>query len=159
LVGAANKNGTFYALNRSNLAGGPVWQQQIASTDGSCPQCSGAGGSIAPAAFDGTTLFVAGGATTVKGQSCGGSLNALNPATGAFEWQDCLGGSVLSAVVEVPGIVVTGYGTHLLVANASTGQSLFDYNSGGAFFYGAPTISNGMVLGVDDSGNLLAFGQ
>jgi outer membrane protein assembly factor BamB len=159
LVGAANKNGTFYALNRSNLAGGPVWQQQIASTDGSCPQCSGAGGSIAPAAFDGTTLFVAGGATTVKGQSCGGSLNALNPATGAFEWQDCLGGSVLSAVVEVPGIVVTGYGTHLLVANASTGQSLFDYNSGGAFFYGAPTISNGMVLGVDDSGNLLAFGH
>jgi outer membrane protein assembly factor BamB len=62
-------------------------------------------------------------------------------------------------VVEVPGIVVTGYGTHLLVANASTGQSLFDYNSGGALFFGAPTISNGMVLSVDYSGNLLAFGQ
>jgi len=158
-VGAANKNGTFYALDRTNIAGGPVWEQQVASTDGSCPQCSGAGGSIAPAAFDGTTLFVAGGATIISGQSCGGSLNALNPATGAFEWQDCLGGSVLSAVVEAPGIVVTGYGTHLLVANASTGQSLFDYDSGGVFFYGAPAISNGMVLTVDYSGNLLAFGH
>jgi outer membrane protein assembly factor BamB len=159
LVGAANKNGTFYALDRSNLAAGPVWQQQIASTSGGCPQCSGAGGSIAPAAFDGTTLYTAGGATTIKGQSCGGSLNAMNPATGAFEWQDCLAGSVLSAVVAVPGVVVTGYGTHLLVARATTGQSLFDYNSGGAFFFGAPTIANGMVLSVDDSGNLLAFGQ
>ena len=84
LVGAANKNGTFYALDRTNLAGGPVWQQQIASTNGTCPQCNGAGGSIAPAAFDGTTLFVAGGETTVNGQSCDGSLNALNPATGSL---------------------------------------------------------------------------
>jgi outer membrane protein assembly factor BamB len=136
-----------------------VWQQQIATANGVCPQCSGAGGSIAPAAFDGTTLFVAGAATTVKGQSCAGSLNALNPATGAFEWQDCLEGSVLSAVVEVPGIVATGYGTHLLVANASTGQSLFDYNSGGALFFGAPAVSNGMVFAVNYSGNLLAFDQ
>ena len=159
LVGAANKNGTFYALDRTDLTAGPVWQQEIASTDGSCPQCSGAGGSIAPAAFDGTTLFVAGGAATVNGQSCGGSLNALNPATGGFEWQDCLAGSVLSAVVEVPGIVATGYGTHLLVASAATGQTLYDYNSGGALFYGAPTIYNGMVLSVDYSGDLLAFGQ
>ncbi|HEV3268318.1 MAG TPA: PQQ-binding-like beta-propeller repeat protein, partial [Acidimicrobiales bacterium] len=159
LVGAANKNGTFYALDRTNLAAGPVWQQQIASTNGSCPQCSGSGGSIAPAAFDGTTLFVAGGTATVNSQLCAGSLNALNPANGAFEWQDCLGGSVLSAVVEVPGVVVTGYGSHLLVANASTGQSLFDYNSGGAPFYGAPTVSNGMVFSEVYSGNLLAFGQ
>lgn len=95
----------------------------------------------------------------MNGQSCGGSLNALNPASGAFEWQDCLGGSVLSAVVEVPGIVVTGSGTHLLIANAATGRSLFDYNSGGALFYGAPTVSNGMVFSVDYSGNLLAFAQ
>ena len=159
LIGAANKNGIFYALDRTNLGGGPVWQRQIASGNGFCPTCGGAGGSIAPAAFDGTTLFVAGGTTTVNGQSCSGSLNALNPATGAFEWQDCLGGSVLSAVVEAPGIVVTGYGSHLLVANASTGKSLFDYNSGGALFYGAPTLSNGMLFSVDYSGNLLAFGQ
>jgi outer membrane protein assembly factor BamB len=158
LVGAANKNGTFYALDRTNLAGGPVWQQEVAATNGGCPWCNAAGGSIAPAAFDGTTLFVAGGATTVSGASCAGSLNALNPATGAFEWQDCLAGSVLSAVVEVPGIVATGYGTHLLVANASTGKSLFDY-TGPSLFYGAPTISNGMVFSVNYSGNLLAFGH
>jgi hypothetical protein len=36
---------------------------------------------------------------------------------------------------------------------------LFDYNSGGALFYGAPTVSNGMVFSVDYSGNLLAFAQ
>ena len=28
LVGAANKNGIFYALDRTDLAGGPVWQQR-----------------------------------------------------------------------------------------------------------------------------------
>ena len=48
----------------------------------------------------------------------------------------------------------------LLVANAATGQSLFDYNAGAfKFFYGAATVYNGMVYSVNYNGNLFAFGQ
>ncbi len=76
MVGAANKNGVYYAFNRANIGAGPVWQAQIANR-GSCPQCGG--GSVASSAWDGHTLFVAGGKTTINGKACQGSLRAINP--------------------------------------------------------------------------------
>src|SRR5215467_1278396 len=36
MVGAANKNGVYYAFNRANIGAGPVWQAQVAIR-GSCP--------------------------------------------------------------------------------------------------------------------------
>ena len=160
MVGLANKNGIYYAFDRTTVATGPVWQQVIADNSGRCPQCNGAGGSIVPSAFDGSTLFVAGGATTIAGSACPGGLAALDPATGAFKWRACLTASVLGAVTEVPGVVVIGYGNHLLVANAATGASLFDYTSNTAsFFWGAANVSNGVVYAVNMNGNLYAFGQ
>jgi len=159
LVGAANKDGAFYALDRTDVAAGPVWQDQIAA-GGSCPQCGGSGAAISPAAFDGTNLFIAGEATTINGSSCGGSVQDVNPATGAYVWRHCLSGPVLSAIVEIPGVVSVGYGTHLLVARASDGSSLFDYTASGlSFFYGSPNIASGMLYAVNYNGNLMAFGQ
>ncbi len=38
MVGVANKNGKFYAFNRSAINSGPVWKAQIAN-GGDCPQC------------------------------------------------------------------------------------------------------------------------
>jgi outer membrane protein assembly factor BamB len=153
MVGASNKNGKFYALNRSNLGAGPPWTYQVANS-GDCPQCGG--GSISPAAWDGSTLYVAGGAVG----SCKGSLNALS-GNGSRKWQHCFSsGAVLGAVSAVPGVVVVGEGTYVNVQAASDGSSLFNYhdtNSGSAFWSGA-SISNGVIYIGNQDGHLYALG-
>src|SRR5205814_10589746 len=62
------------ALDRANIANGPVWRAQIA-VGGSCPECGQ--GSISSNAWDGSRLYVAGGNTTINGNTCKGSLRAL----------------------------------------------------------------------------------
>src|SRR2546421_11735735 len=107
LVGAVDKNGYFYAFDRSNLAAptNPIWSTQISTEPGSCPQCGK--GSISSAVWDGgKNLYVAGGNTTfTDGQTCGGSLQDLDPATGTSKWHDCLPKTVLGALTLVPGVV------------------------------------------------------
>ena len=159
LVGVANKNGKFYALNRSAFNNGPVWKAQIAN-GGGCPQCGQ--GSISPAAWDGTTLYVAGGNTTISGSSCKGSVDALNPATGAFIWRHCLNdGPVLAAVTLAPGLVVVCQGRYVMVLSAaSPGTTLFrflDSHSGSAF-WAAPSISKGVIYVGNIDGRLYAVG-
>jgi|SRR5579863_1326215 len=156
LLGIANKNGIYYALARGNLGQGPVWQATIAS-GGSNPQ--NGDGSISPSAWDGSTLYVSGGNTTINGTSCQGSLRALNPATGAFLWQDCLTtGPVLGAVTAVPGVAVVGTGPKLVAIATTSGNTLFTANgSSGATFYGGASISNGVLYIGDTNGNLFAF--
>jgi polyvinyl alcohol dehydrogenase (cytochrome) len=156
MVGAVNKNGIYYALQRDNLAAGPVWQDKIAVGGANA---AGGQGSISPGAWDGTTLYVAGGRTTINGVSCAGSVAALNPADGAILWQDCLpDGTVLDALAAAPGIVAVPEGNHLLVVSATSGQTLFSYTtSSGLPIWGAPSIANGVLYVGDNSGQLLAF--
>ena len=157
LVGAANKNGTFYAFDRTNLAGGPVWETTIA-VGGPGPYGTGGQGSIVPAAFDGTNLYVGSGQATINGTTCVGSLEALDPATGAFRWRNCLNGIVLGAVTAVPGVLVVGADNNLLVVDSGTGATLFSYTLPQITFAPA-TVSNGIVYVPDSDGNLYAFGQ
>jgi hypothetical protein len=65
LVGVASKNRKYYAFERSAIGSGPVWQATVAA-GGDCPQCGT--GSISPSAWDGTTLYVAGGGTRISGR-------------------------------------------------------------------------------------------
>jgi outer membrane protein assembly factor BamB len=157
-VGAANKNGTYYALDRAHLSRGPVWTTTIAR-GGSCPYCGD--GSIASSAFDGTRLFVAGGATVIAGATCSGSLRALDPATGTVTWQLCLTtGPVLAGVVSAPGLVLVGSGPDLIGAAAGSGQIL--YRFGGpdrkAAFLAPAWLSGGIVYGGTSGGDLYALG-
>lgn len=158
MVGIANKNGLYYAFDRANISNGPVWEVRVAKT-GACPQCGG--GSISPSAWDGTTLYVAGGSSVIKQMRCKGSLRALNPATGALIWIHCMNdGPVLGAVSAVPGVVVVGEGPDIVLVAANTGNTLFTYsdtNSGSAF-YGAASISNGVLYVGNMDGILYAFG-
>ena len=87
LVAALDKNGIFYAWDRSNVAAGPVWEKRIANP---------AGGplSIASAAWDGSTLYIGGGNTIINGVSCYENISALDPATGNFIWRNCVQGSM-----------------------------------------------------------------
>lgn len=156
-VGIANKNGIYYAFNRNNISAGPVWRAKVAIAGG-CPQCGD--GSISPAAWDGTTLYVAGGTTTIKGSSCKGGLRAVNPATGAFIWEHCmLAGPILGAVSAVPGVIVVGEGNFVIVVDAVTSATLFRYQDPNAnsVFWGAASISNGVIY-IGNQDGLYALG-
>jgi hypothetical protein len=127
LVGIANKNGTYYAFDRSTINNGPLWRAYIATIGGGCgPDCGD--GSVSPSARDGSVLYVAGGQTTIGGVSCKGSLRGLSPVTGKFIWEHCLqDGPVLGAVSLVAGVAFVGEGTTLTVVATSDGHTLYTY--------------------------------
>lgn len=152
MVGAADKNGIFYAFNRASLSSGPVWSAVIA-VPGACPQCGK--GTISSAVFDGFRLEVAGGNTTINGVSCGGSVQALDPATGNYIWQTCLPKTVLGALSLVPGLAALVDGAGLTLVNTQTGKQLFTANGA---YYGSPSISNGVLYVGSTIGKLYAFG-
>jgi polyvinyl alcohol dehydrogenase (cytochrome) len=157
MIGLVNKNGIYYAFDRSHISAGPLWQVRVA-LPGDSPDSGN--GSIAPSSYDNTHLFVAGGVTTINGSHCAGSLRELNPASGAFLWQACLSADVLGAVVTSPGLVVVAAGSTMSVLNSATGSSLFTFHdtNANATFWSAATITHGMIYigSVDD--NLYAFG-
>jgi polyvinyl alcohol dehydrogenase (cytochrome) len=158
MVGVQNKNGVYYAFDRSSLSGGPAWRTRIAKA-GECPECGT--GNISSSAWDGNYLYVGGGTTTVNGVSCKGSVQALQPGTGNIIWQDCLqGGPVLGAISAVPGVVFLGQGTYFMALDAGTGNTLFSYqdSNSGSDFWGPASISNGVAYIGNQDGTLFAFG-
>jgi len=158
MLGIINKNGTYYAFDRTNISAGPVWQTQLANPGGSPDTGQG---SISSSAWDGTNLYVAGAATTINSKNCPGSIQALNPANGTILWQTCVGKDVLAAVIAVPGLVIVGAGPNIFVIDASTGKKLFtfhDTTTGGSSFWAAASISNGILYAGGTDGNLYAFG-
>jgi polyvinyl alcohol dehydrogenase (cytochrome) len=145
LVGVDNKNGTYYVFDRFNLAAGPVWTYNLARA-GESPEAGD--GSISPAAWDGTTLYVAGG--TSPDSTCQGTLQALDPASGAVHWKDCLPGFVIGAVTAAPGILVVGASSHLIVADATTGTVLWRWSDpDGREIWAAPTLARGTLYAAD----------
>jgi PQQ-like domain len=156
LVGVVNKNGIYYAFDRANIAAGPLWEDRIA-VGGDYPR--GGTGAISPSAWDGSTLYLAGGITTIHGVNCSGSLRAVNPATGAFLWERCLGGYVLGAVSAVPGVAVVGAGSSVVAVDTWSGNILYQYAvPSGGVFWGAPTIANGAIYEGNTDGMLYTFG-
>ncbi len=158
-IGIAHKNGIYYVFNRSNINAGPVWQVRIANDNADCPQCGD--GSISPSAWDGNTLYAAGGSTTINGTNCKGSVRALNPLTGAFLWQDCLqNGPVLGAVTAINGVVIVTQGTEVDLLKATNGNTLFTYTDTrtGSTFYGGAAVANGMVFQGNMDGYLSVLG-
>ena len=156
LVGALNKNGIFYAWDRTNLAAGPVWQSTVADPSGS-PR------SIASAAWDGTYLYVAAGGTTLDGTSYYGNISALDPSTGAFVWRVGVTGFMSAGITVVPGVLIEPYGAggNLLFLDPATGNQLRLMNNPpmSSRSDGEVTVSNGIVYAALQEGNLIAVGQ
>lgn len=158
MVGAVNKNGYYYALKRDALSAGPVWEDKVGN-GGDCPQCGT--GNISPSSWDGSTLYIASGNTTINGTNCQGSLRAVNPATGSYIWQHCFGnGPVLGPVATANGVIAASQGQYLMVLNASSGATLFRYQdtNSGSLFYGGPSISHGIIYVGNMDGRLYAIG-
>jgi polyvinyl alcohol dehydrogenase (cytochrome) len=156
MVGLLNKNGIYYAFDRSNISAGPLWQDTLAQPAGS----EAGGNNVASSAWDGTNLYAAAAITTINGKSCSGSLRALNPATGAFIWQDCFNTDIYSPVTMVPGLASVASGTSFYIVNAKTGKQLFSFQdtNSKSFFEGPSSISNGQLYQGNNDGYLYAFG-
>jgi outer membrane protein assembly factor BamB len=156
LVGLVDKNGIFYAFDRSNIAAGPRWQAKITSGGGNGDP---AVGSIVSAAWDGSRLYVGGGNTIVNGTSCTASIDALNPANGSFVWQSCQSSHILGGISAVPGVVIEGTdGGNVVFLNSTNGSPLFSYHAS-APVEGSCTVSNGIVYVSVADGSLVALGQ
>jgi polyvinyl alcohol dehydrogenase (cytochrome) len=163
LVGVANKNGKFYAFARSNISAKVVWTARIADT-GDCPQCGT--GSISPAAWDGSWLYIAGGRTVIDGSRCKGSVRKVDPATGKFIWSHCAtAGPVLGSVTIIAAqagpatLVAVSQGNTVIVMDASTGSALARLSDGkpGSQLCDGPTIADGVLLVGNLDGNLYAY--
>ncbi len=77
-----------------------AWEVRIA-VNGECPQCGG--GSVSSSAWDGHTLYMAGGKTTINGKACRGSVRALNPNTITFSNANASVTPTPTAPIRVPG--------------------------------------------------------
>jgi outer membrane protein assembly factor BamB len=141
MVGACNKNGTYYAFQADDLAAGPVWQDALGAGSTSPPICAAAG------VYDGTNLYLSGPPTTIGGTSYGGSVEAVNPATGAVLWQTGLGGTPIGTPsLDGGGVLAvetfSTAGDYLL--NASTGAILSHLATG--VEWGQPVYADKYLL-------------
>jgi outer membrane protein assembly factor BamB len=151
MVGACNKNGIYYALRQDDLHAGPVWDVRIAAPYGTKPS---PGECDAAAIWDGKRLIAAGGnGTTIKGVAYQGSVQSLNPATGAPIWQTGLPGQIIGSPTEDGAGVVaaqvfestTGnYGVYLL--SAPTGAILGYINAGSSPIFSQPVFAGDDLL-------------
>jgi outer membrane protein assembly factor BamB len=154
LVGIAAKTGLFYVFNRASVGAGPVASLYIAQPGGPDEGL----GSISPAAWDGTRLYVGGGQPFANNSSLKGVVYAWNPNNlSAPLWTDPMPGTVLGAVTASPGLVFFGQGPTLSVVRASDGGGLRWLTSGNGIFEGAPSVSRGVVYEGDSNGNLFAY--
>jgi outer membrane protein assembly factor BamB len=154
LVIGTNKNGVAYALVRNNMGAGPVWQAQI--SDAGVSPAFGAG-SVSSGTFAAGTLFLAGGIATVNGTVYTGSVNAISSDNGNFIWRHFTPSYVIPALTYVNGMILASPGPQFQVLNASNGNVLFSYTTGGDI-YSAASVSNGRIFVGSSDGNLYAFG-
>ncbi len=134
-IGACNKNGIFYALNRATMK--VAWSRQI----GAAAPRHGVSNCSAAASYDGTTLYVAGPRHLINGTAYPGSIQALNPATGALLWQTGLPNGVIgSPTIDGAGVIAVGTydftktPNSVYLVDASSGAILRTLTTGSADF-------------------------
>ncbi len=160
MVGALNKNGYYYALDRNNLHAtlkGYLWRAHLSAPGPNSKS------SISSSAYDGTYLYAEGSTTSINGQACAGSVRALDPATGNFIWQYCSSaGQGVGGVIVTPQVVIAETGTSLLVLNKLTGALLYTFDDGARYsnswFWGTATVYNGVIYSGNRDGILYALG-
>ncbi len=139
MVGGCNKDGYFYALRSDRMQ--LVWKRAVGE---GTPL--GQSNCLAGGVWDGTRLFVAAHATTIKKVHYSGSVRQLDPATGAIIWQLGLPANPLgSGTVNPNGIL------------AYAGTDWFGGPGNGVFVIDAATGS--MVRVLHDIGNFPEYAQ
>jgi outer membrane protein assembly factor BamB/regulation of enolase protein 1 (concanavalin A-like superfamily) len=155
MLETTNKNGYTYAFNRTNLAAGPLWRDQIALGN-DCAVCGYS--TVSSAAIANGVVYQAGGVTTINGTGYGGSVQALNATTGAVIWQHAEAGPVIGAVTYMNGMVIAGAGSGVELLDASNGRRLYSYDTVAGWIYAAPAVANGVIITGNTAGVIYAFG-
>lgn len=160
MVGACDKNGIFYAFAQDDLSAGPIWQTQI-----TVPYSGGAKECDSSAVYDGSQLIIGGGAaTTINGTTYPGSVQSLDPATGAPNWQTGLPAGIVGTPTEDGGGVVAAQtysstdkslGVYLL--DAATGASLGFIHTNSPLFGQAVFVQSHLVIGAGGNFGMQAF--
>jgi outer membrane protein assembly factor BamB len=157
MVGACNKNGIYYALDRATMT--LAWQRTIGALDGSATSPC-----LSAAAYDGTSLYIGGNLTVVNGTSYQGSLRRLDPATGAVQWELGLPNPVLTTpTLNGAGVLAlgtdggrTGTPNAVYLVDASTGTILRTLSSGGRTF-AQSVFANGYLFTANIGKRLAAY--
>jgi polyvinyl alcohol dehydrogenase (cytochrome) len=155
MVGAAAKNGYYYAFRGGDIHSGPAWSARIAD-GGECPQCGE--GAIASSVYANDTVYIGAGYFSLgQVQKFPGVVQALDPTTGAVRWMHPTSGWVIAALAAANGMVVAAGDDTVEVLNAATGELLWEYATGGTL-YAAPTIAGGALYVASTDGYVYAFG-
>jgi outer membrane protein assembly factor BamB len=143
MVGACNKNGTFYAFLASSVSAGPVWMDTI-SKGGECD---------AAPLFDGTSLYLAGVNTVVNGISYRGSVRDVDPATGTPIWQTGLPGKIIGTPgMDGAGVIAAAsYGARggenaLFLIDAASGQILKTLSYARSTTFAQPVFADNFLI-------------
>jgi outer membrane protein assembly factor BamB len=159
MVGACNKNGTYYALQASNLAAGPVWSDNIGN-----PDTQGPGQCDAAAVFDGRRVYLASNGTTIDGTAYDGSVREVNPANGAIIWQTGLSGPIIgSPTMDGAGVIAAGsFGSTtnqngVFLINACTGKLLNTIDYAQASIFAQPVFADNYLLVASTAKGLKAY--
>ncbi len=159
MISDAGKNGVVYAFDRTALYKGPVWQRALAISTGVNDKT---GGVFSNGLFDGHRVIYAGGQTTVRGRTVVGAVRALDPTTGAIEWERALPAMTFGALAGAGGLVAvpTGNGS-LYVMRDSDGVTQYANGLAGApgasAIFGPVTIADGMLFVGTTDGVVHAF--
>jgi len=157
-VGACNKNGLFYALAANPLGTAPLWATRLGVPGGARGAC------LSSAVWDGHagTLYLSGNGTTIGGQTVGGSIARVNPATGAFIWRTGLPCAVMGTpTLDSAGVLAVGTyrcvspatpGAYLV--NAATGAILTQLPVGANKVFAQPVFAQGTLFVATESGGL-----
>ena len=162
LVGACNKNGIFYALQRLNMA--LAWKQRIGHPAGP----GNWGTCLAAPVFNGQDLYFGSNKTTINGVAAEGSVQERSPSSGALIWETPLPGGVMgSPSMDGSGVLAVGTyspGTKgVYLVNAANGAILAPAGSpaGSALISGAtfaqPVFAENQIFIANSSG-VYAFG-
>ena len=149
LVGAGQKDGSYYAFHRENLGQGPLWKTTIA-VGGECPQCGT--GILSTAAFDGDRLYVGSG-QPLGDESHLGAVTALDPTTGEILWQHAFDTPVIAPMAYANGVLFTTTGKSLVALAAESGELLARFDAQVACVGGVAITDDGIYFG-DLSGKL-----
>jgi polyvinyl alcohol dehydrogenase (cytochrome) len=133
LVGAGQKSGTFWALDR--MTGAKVWSQLIT------PGC-GIGGIFNNGAFDGQRILV-------SSWPCNGpaTLKALEPATGNVLWQVTLPSQSWAPITVANGVGFVASQNALNSFELATGKLLGKHMVGGSIASAAVVVDGSVYFG------------
>ena len=128
MIGANEKNGTFYALKAADLTSGPVWSRMV----GAQGDFFNLGICTAAAAWDSThkRLFVGSNQTVINSQTFSGAVRDLDPATGGIIWETGLTAGPVMGSPTLNGAGVLAAGTYSLPFPTQNKVYLLDTSNG-----------------------------